>query len=93
MLGYVTIGALDSEKSVKFYDAVFGAIGYERKFLDKGWAGYGPKGSETPGRLRLSAGGWSAGPRGQRHHDCLQGEYKSASRGGARSSAQVRRHR
>ena len=47
MLGYVTIGALDTEKSMRFYDPVFGAIGYERKFFDKGWAGYGPKDSEA----------------------------------------------
>ena len=45
MEGYVTIGALDSAKSVAFYDAVLGAIGYERAFFDKGWAGYGLKGS------------------------------------------------
>jgi len=46
MLGYVTIGALDSEKSGKFYDAVLGAIGYGRAFADGGWIGYGPKGSD-----------------------------------------------
>lgn len=45
-LGYVTIGALDSEKSGKFYDAVLGAIGYARAFADGGWIGYGPKGSD-----------------------------------------------
>ena len=44
MIGYVTIGAKDSEASGKFYDAVFGAIGNERKFADGGWIGYGPKG-------------------------------------------------
>lgn len=43
ILGYVTIGALDSAASGKFYDAVFGAIGGERKFADGGWIGYGPK--------------------------------------------------
>jgi catechol 2,3-dioxygenase-like lactoylglutathione lyase family enzyme len=47
MLGYVTIGALDSEASGKFYDAVFGAMGAERKFADGGWIGYGPKGSDA----------------------------------------------
>ena len=46
MIGYVTIGAKDSEASGKFYDAVFGAIGEERKFIDGGWIGYGPKGSD-----------------------------------------------
>jgi catechol 2,3-dioxygenase-like lactoylglutathione lyase family enzyme len=46
MIGYVTIGAADSETSGKFYDAVFGAMGVERKFADGGWIGYGPKGSD-----------------------------------------------
>jgi catechol 2,3-dioxygenase-like lactoylglutathione lyase family enzyme len=47
MIGYVTIGALDSEASGKFYDAVLGAIGYERAFADGGWIGYQVKGSKT----------------------------------------------
>ena len=41
MLSYVTIGALDGEKSVAFYDATLGALGYRRAFFDNGWAGYG----------------------------------------------------
>ncbi|MFZ5668987.1 MAG: VOC family protein [Pseudomonadota bacterium] len=44
MIGYVTIGALDVEKSLPFWDAVFAPIGYERGFFDNGWAGYGAKG-------------------------------------------------
>ena len=47
MLGYVTIGARDSEASGKFYDAVLGAVGDERKFADNGWIGYGPKGEDS----------------------------------------------
>jgi catechol 2,3-dioxygenase-like lactoylglutathione lyase family enzyme len=47
MIGYVTIGALDSEASGKFYDAVLGALGDERKFADGGWIGYGPKGENS----------------------------------------------
>jgi catechol 2,3-dioxygenase-like lactoylglutathione lyase family enzyme len=47
MLGYVTIGARDSEASGRFYDTFFGAFGHERKFADGGWIGYGPKGSDT----------------------------------------------
>jgi catechol 2,3-dioxygenase-like lactoylglutathione lyase family enzyme len=43
MLGYVTIGARDVEASGKFYDAVLGKIGDERKFAEGGWIGYGPK--------------------------------------------------
>lgn len=47
MIGYVTIGALDVEAAMPFYDAVLGAIGYERQFFDGGWAGYGPKGGDA----------------------------------------------
>ncbi len=46
MIGYVTIGALDTEKSGKFYDAVLGAIGYARNMTDGSWLGYGAKGSD-----------------------------------------------
>lgn len=47
MLGYVTIGARDGEASGKFYDAVLGCIGDERKFTDNGWIGYGPRGEDS----------------------------------------------
>lgn len=47
MLGYVTIGVRDSEASGKFYDAVLGCVGDERKFADGGWIGYGPKGQDS----------------------------------------------
>jgi catechol 2,3-dioxygenase-like lactoylglutathione lyase family enzyme len=40
-IGYVTIGALDGKRSGAFYDAVFSAIGSERKFEKGGWIGYG----------------------------------------------------
>ena len=46
-IGYVTIGALDVTAALPFYDAVLGAIGYHRAFLDGGWAGYGPKDGEA----------------------------------------------
>ena len=46
MIGYVTIGARDSDASGRFYDAVFAALGEERKFADGGWIGYGPKGKD-----------------------------------------------
>lgn len=45
MLGYVTIGALDSEASGRFYDAVLGALDCERKSEGGGWIGYGTKAS------------------------------------------------
>jgi catechol 2,3-dioxygenase-like lactoylglutathione lyase family enzyme len=47
MIGYVTIGALDVEASLPFFDAIFGAIEHERSFFQGGWAGYGPKGADA----------------------------------------------
>ena len=47
MISYVTIGALDADASVGFYDAVLGAVGYARTFFDAGWAGYAPGGEGT----------------------------------------------
>lgn len=44
MIGYVTIGHNDLEKSCAFYDAAFAPLGYSRTFKDGGWAGYGPGG-------------------------------------------------
>ena len=44
MIGYVTVGALNVDKSLPFWDAVFAPLGYERGFHSGGWAGYGPKG-------------------------------------------------
>lgn len=49
MIGYVTIGALDSKAAGKFYDAVFGALGSERKLVDGGWIGYGEIGAAGEG--------------------------------------------
>src|SRR5436853_1085236 len=47
-IGYVTIGALDSKKSGEFYDALFAALGSERKLEGDGWIGYGlPGGGKT----------------------------------------------
>jgi catechol 2,3-dioxygenase-like lactoylglutathione lyase family enzyme len=46
MIGYVTIGADDLDAATRFYDALFGAVGGERKSFEGGWAFYGPKGGE-----------------------------------------------
>ena len=45
-IGYVTIGAHDVEAATPFFDATFGALGYERSAPFPGWVFYGPKGSE-----------------------------------------------
>ena len=47
MIGYVTIGALDNDKSGQFYDAVIGALGGERKWKEGAWIGYGAKGGDA----------------------------------------------
>jgi len=46
-IAYVSIGALDVEASLPFFDATFGAAGLERSFHDGGWAGYGEKGKDA----------------------------------------------
>lgn len=45
-IGYVTIGAHDVEQALPFFDAVLGALDYERTMPFEGWAFYGPKGGE-----------------------------------------------
>ena len=46
MIGYVTLGAVDPDQAVKFYDPVLGALEHERFFFDNGWAGY--RGKDDP---------------------------------------------
>jgi catechol 2,3-dioxygenase-like lactoylglutathione lyase family enzyme len=46
-IGYITIGYNDQAAAVAFYDAVLGALGYERGAVENGWAFYGK--GETPG--------------------------------------------
>ena len=76
-IGYVTIGAKDSEASVKFYDAVFKALGDERKFSEGGWTGYGAP-SEDKGftgchTMLCKPHNGKEAARRQRHHDFLYG--------------------
>jgi catechol 2,3-dioxygenase-like lactoylglutathione lyase family enzyme len=46
-IGYITIGYSDETQAVAFYDAVLGAIGYERGPVEGGWAFYGK--GDAPG--------------------------------------------
>jgi hypothetical protein len=39
-IGYVTIGAVDGEKSGAFFDAAFGALGSERQFENRNESGF-----------------------------------------------------
>ena len=45
MMPYVTIGAIDSEASNRFYDAVLGALGWASHAQYPGWRGYSEGGS------------------------------------------------
>lgn len=47
MILYTTVGVSDSERSKKFYDAVLGALDYQRNAEpDAGWVGWGPSYSD-----------------------------------------------
>jgi|SRR5579859_3510 len=46
-IGYITIGYNDEAAATGFYDAVLGAIGYERGPIEGGWAFYGK--GDAPG--------------------------------------------
>ena len=58
-IGYVTIGALDSEKSGKFYDAVLGAVGYARAAQVR--KGTGSLGGQNTNALHAVQQGFAAG--------------------------------
>lgn len=45
-IGYVTIGAHDVDAATPFFDAVLGALGWERSQPFPGWVFYGPKDGE-----------------------------------------------
>ena len=49
MIGYVTIGSNNIERSCAFFDAAFEPLGYKRSFEGGGWAGYGPDGEQDEG--------------------------------------------
>ena len=41
MFSHATVGTNDFDRAVAFYDAVLGAVGIERFFMQDGYAGYG----------------------------------------------------
>lgn len=41
MIYYVMVGSNDTARSVAFYNAVLGALGYPKQFEEHGFAGYG----------------------------------------------------
>jgi catechol 2,3-dioxygenase-like lactoylglutathione lyase family enzyme len=47
MIGYITIGAADTEQSKTFYDSVLATVGW-KSFADYGgYIGYGPDGADN----------------------------------------------
>ena len=44
MISYSTLGTNDMQRSIRFYDPVFGALGGERTSTSDTWTGYGRKG-------------------------------------------------
>jgi catechol 2,3-dioxygenase-like lactoylglutathione lyase family enzyme len=52
MIYYATLGTNDFARSVAFFDATLGALGYAKQFEDHGFAGYG----ETPEQPTLFIG-------------------------------------
>lgn len=52
MIYYATLGTNDFARSVTFFDAVLGALGYAKQFEDHGFAGYG----ESPEQPTLFLG-------------------------------------
>ena len=44
MISYSTLGTNDMQRSIRFYDPVFGALGGERTTTSDTWTGYGRKG-------------------------------------------------
>jgi catechol 2,3-dioxygenase-like lactoylglutathione lyase family enzyme len=49
MIGYVTIGTNNVQRSCAFFDSAFEPLGYKRTFEGGGWAGYGPGGDKESG--------------------------------------------
>jgi len=44
MISYSTLGTNDMQRSIRFYDRVFGALGGQRTTTSDTWTGYGRKG-------------------------------------------------
>ena len=63
-IGYITIGYNDETAAVAFYDAVLGAIGYERGPVENGWAFYGKGDAPGVGLCKPFDGGAARGGNG-----------------------------
>lgn len=51
LIAYSTLGTNDMERSISFYDAVFGALGGARELTTPTWTRYGREGERTKVRL------------------------------------------
>jgi len=46
VLDHLSLGVSDLQRSIRFYDAVFAPLGYERLWTEDKAAGYGPRGGQ-----------------------------------------------
>lgn len=55
MFAYATVGSLDFEASLKFFDATMAVLGHARvqEFLDYGWVAYGDPNDNKPNSPKL----------------------------------------
>ena len=47
MISYSTLGTRDMQRSIRFYDPVFAALGGTRTTTSETWTGYGRKGDRA----------------------------------------------
>jgi len=72
MIGYITLGTNDPQKSQAFYDPVMTTLGQVKKFAqDNGWAGYAGYAGCRCRDSDLSAVQWGSRFHRQWHHDGL----------------------
>jgi catechol 2,3-dioxygenase-like lactoylglutathione lyase family enzyme len=48
MISHISLGVASLARSLRFYDAVFGTLGYKRLWETAGGAGYGLEGKDEP---------------------------------------------
>jgi catechol 2,3-dioxygenase-like lactoylglutathione lyase family enzyme len=62
MLSHVSVGVTDLDRTVAFYDAALGALGYVRVFTGPRSAGWGTRDGSEPFAVKLQARPPTAGP-------------------------------
>lgn len=75
MLDHISLGVSNLRRSIDFYDAVLGTLGYVRVWSDDDAAGYGPAGSDDALAIKREANGFGASPR---FHVAFKAENRQA---------------